>query len=84
MDADGLRTKYERIHFKESDTNKGKLKQGYAKWLEKELIEQLNLHRVIKSQNEARQQGFGDILKKRCQRAEGNLNSATEGMAAEL
>ena len=48
MDADGLRTKYERIHFKESDTNKGKLKQGYAKWLEKELIEQLNLHLVIK------------------------------------
>jgi len=46
MTKEELRTKYERIHFTESDTAKGKLKQGYAKWLEKELIEQLNLHLV--------------------------------------
>jgi hypothetical protein len=38
MTKEDLRTKYERIHFTESDTPTGNLKQNYAKWLEKELI----------------------------------------------
>ena len=38
-----LRTKYERIHFEESDTPSGNIKQRYANWLEKELIKQLTL-----------------------------------------
>ena len=47
MTKEDLRKKYERIHFEESDTPRGKLKQNYAKWLEKELIKQLTIPVVI-------------------------------------
>lgn len=42
MTKEDLRTKYERIHFVESDDKKGRLKQGYAKWLENKLLEAIN------------------------------------------
>lgn len=48
MTKEDLRTKYERIHFKQSDDKKGKLKQGYAKWLENELLEAINYSRCCK------------------------------------
>ena len=51
MTKEDLRKKYERIHFEESDTPRGKLKQNYAKWLEKELIKQLTIP-VVSQQRE--------------------------------
>jgi hypothetical protein len=52
MTKEELRTKYERIHFTESDNKKGKLKQGYARWLESELLEAINHSRCCKSDSE--------------------------------
>lgn len=57
MTKEDLRTKYERIHFTESDTPRGKLKQDYAKWLEKELIKQLTIP-VVGLQSEQLPMGF--------------------------
>tara|TARA_B110000977_G_scaffold198189_1_gene282485 strand:- start:2337 stop:2570 length:234 start_codon:yes stop_codon:yes gene_type:complete len=47
MTKEDLRTKYERIHFEESDTPSGNIKQCYANWIEKELIKQLILSGVV-------------------------------------
>lgn len=52
MTKEDLRTKYERIHFEESDNKNGKLKQGYAKWLENELLEAINYTHCCKSDSE--------------------------------
>lgn len=62
MTKEDLRKKYERIHFEESDTAKGKLKQNYAKWLEKELIKQLTLTDVVKSFKDKKAPTFDEFI----------------------